>query len=320
MEAKAREEGRRGSPGAKGGSTTRRYCKETKLRAVRLVLEEGFARKDVGREIGVCKSCLNRWVGNYRREGEAGLEDAALAQAARLLAGAPGEASGAEQAAVNDAALAEDLVWLAERGLPEAVRLLEHRWPDLQIDQPLTAYAAALALDAVGEQERAAALVESARDALRGPRVGFTARIRAALRLVRWGAVDRAVRAYESLLADPTLPAEEFAWASILFAEFLHDQGRSDRAADILQTVVTGRPGRPGEEPERVLPRLDRDPQTVASRMLYFRSCAAADRGAPDERRRLLEESLQAHPRDVDALIALYHLPDATPQQKGFVQ
>jgi tetratricopeptide (TPR) repeat protein len=251
---------------------------------------------------------------------EAGLEDAALAQAARLLAIAPGEVSGAEQSAVNDAALAEDLVWLTERGLPEAVRLLEHRWPDLQIDQPLTAYAAALALDAVGEQERAAALVESARDALRGPRVGFTARIRAALRLVRWGAVDRAVRAYESLLADPTLPAEEFAWASILFAEFLHDQGRSDRAADILQTVVTGRPGRPGEEPERVLPRLDRDPQTVASRMLYFRSCAAADRGAPDERRRLLEESLQAHPRDVDALIALYHLPDATPQQKGFVQ
>jgi transposase-like protein len=66
MEAKEREEGRRGSPGAKGGSTTRRYSRETKLRAVRLVLEEGFARKDVCREIGVCKSCLNRWVGNYR--------------------------------------------------------------------------------------------------------------------------------------------------------------------------------------------------------------------------------------------------------------
>lgn len=251
---------------------------------------------------------------------EAGLHEAALAQAARLLAVAPGDASGAEPAAVNDAALAEDLVWLTERGLPEAVRLLEQRWPDLQIDEPLTAYAAALALDALGEPERAAALAESARDALRGPRASFTTRIRAALRLVRWGSVERAVRAYESLLADPTLPAEEFAWASILFAEFLHDQGRSDRAADILQTVVTGRPGRPGEEPERVLPRLDRDPQTVASRMLYFRSCAAADRAAFDERRRLLEESLQAHPRDVDALIALYHLPDSTPQQKGFAQ
>jgi transposase-like protein len=75
MEAKAREEGRRGSPGAKGESRTRRYSRETKLRAVRLVLEEGFARKDVGREIGVCKSCLNRWVRNYRLERNAGLED-----------------------------------------------------------------------------------------------------------------------------------------------------------------------------------------------------------------------------------------------------
>ncbi|MGA1239004.1 MAG: transposase [Limisphaerales bacterium] len=35
------------------------------MRAVRLVLEEGFVPGDVCREVGVCRSCLNRWVGNY---------------------------------------------------------------------------------------------------------------------------------------------------------------------------------------------------------------------------------------------------------------
>lgn len=243
----------------------------------------------------------------------AGLRDDALVEAARLF-------GMRDAAASRDAAIAEDLVWLTERGLPEAVHLLERRWPGLEIDEPLTAYAAAVALAAAGDRRRSDALAERARDRMRLAPGGFASRIRTALRLVRWGAVEWAIRDYDALLADPALPAEEFAWASILYSEFLHDQGRQDRAAEVLEPVIRGRPGRVGEEPERVFPRLDRDPRTATSRMLYFKACAAADRGATGDQRRLLEEALQAHPRDVDALIALYRLPDATPQQRGLAQ
>jgi tetratricopeptide (TPR) repeat protein len=248
---------------------------------------------------------------------QAGLRDEALVQAARLFGMRDAAAS---RGAGRDAAIAEDLVWLTERGLPEAVHLLEHRWPGLEIDEPLTAYAAAVALAAAGDRRRSDALAERARDQMRLAPGGFPPRIRTALRLVRWGAVEWAIRDYDALLADPALPAEEFAWASILYSEFLHDQGRQDRAAEVLEPVIRGRPGRVGEEPERVFPRLDRDPRTATSRMLYFKACAAADRGATADQRRLLEEALQAHPRDVDALIALYRLPDASPQQRGLAQ
>jgi tetratricopeptide (TPR) repeat protein len=50
--------------------------------------------------------------------------------------------------------------------------------------------------------------------------------------------------------------------------------------------------------------------------MLYFDSCAAAARGDAAGRRRLVEEAVAAYPKDVDALIALYKLPDNTPAQR----
>jgi hypothetical protein len=250
----------------------------------------------------------------------AGMRDAALVQAARLLGVHEPGASRDDAAPGRDATIAEDMVWLTERGLPEAVTLLDRRWPALDIDDPLAAYAAALALSRAGDRPRAEALAEAARGLLRRGQTPFATRIRATLRLVRWGGVDWAIREYDALLADPTLPAEEFAWASVLYSEFLHDLARDDRAAEILQPIITGREGRVGEEAERVLPRLDRDPRTATSRMLYFRSCAAADRGDAAGRRRLLEEALQAHPRDVDVLIAIYHLPDSSPQQRGLAQ
>lgn len=251
---------------------------------------------------------------------QAGLRDRALAQAARLLGVHQAASPRDPVAAAGDAVIAEDLVWLTERGLPEAVLLMERRWPGLETDDPLSGYAVAIALVAAGERGRADTVADAARDRLRQGQTGFAARLRVVLRLVRWGAVDWAMREYDTLVADPALPAVEFAWASILYSEFLHDQGRNDRAADILQPVVSGRPGSVGEEPERVLPRLDRDPRTATSRMLYFRSCAAAERGDDGDRRRFLEEAVQAYPRDVDVLIALYRLPDTAPQQRGSVQ
>jgi len=252
----------------------------------------------------------------------AGQRERALEQAARLFdldrdRDEPSR-SRDERLPANVAAIAEDLVWLADRGLPEAVNLLERRWPGLEIDEPLTAYAAAVALAAAGDRRRADAVAGSAREGLR--RADFEARFRMARRLVRWGAVDWAVAEYDAFLADDNLPVQYFASASIISAEFLHDQGRDDRAAAVLEAFIAGRPGRVGEEPERVLPALDRDPRSVTSRMLYFKACAAGSRGDAADQRRLLEESLQAYARDVDSLIGLYQLPGASPQERSAAQ
>lgn len=69
-------EKKRNSPprGAGGTKKVRRYTPDEKLKAVRLRLEEGFSVRDICAEIGVVPSGLNRWISQYRQQGEAGLQ------------------------------------------------------------------------------------------------------------------------------------------------------------------------------------------------------------------------------------------------------
>jgi transposase InsO family protein len=73
MEAKAGVERKEPPRGGSRRSTTIRYAPEVKLKAVRLVLEQGYSRNLVSREVGVCKTSLERWIGQYQAQGEAGL-------------------------------------------------------------------------------------------------------------------------------------------------------------------------------------------------------------------------------------------------------
>jgi hypothetical protein len=213
----------------------------------------------------------------------------------------------------GDDATAANLIWAVEHGLPEAVDLLEARWPGLAIDPPATAYAAAVALAARGDKERAEQLATSAFKAGDGPAAGgFTARLRAGILLAKWGAVEWARREYRALLDDPQAPDGEFALGGILCSEFLHDLGHDDEAADVLRRVVDGRDGGVAAA-EAMLRQLDRDPDAIRARAAFFASCAAAARGDAAGRRRLVEEAVRHHGRDVDALIALYDATAAEP-------
>ena len=208
------------------------------------------------------------------------------------------------------------LIWAVEHGLPEAVELLEARWPGLTIDRPVTAYAAAVALAARGDRERAERLAESAFKAGTDAAGDFTARLRAGLLLAKWGATEWASREYRALLDDPQTPLGEFALTSILHAEFLHDLGRDDEAADVLRRVFDGR-AEGAATAEETLRRLERDPSGIRSRAAFFASCAAADRGDAAGRMRLVEEAIRHNGRDVDALIALYEISAATPREQA---
>lgn len=222
-----------------------------------------------------------------------------------------------EDAAEEGATItAANLIWAVEHDFPEAVDLLETRWPGLAIDDGVTAYAAAVALAARGDRERARRLADAAFAAGTGAANGFAVRLRAGMLLAKWGAAAWADREYRAVFEDPQTPAIEFALVGISYAEFLHDQDRDDEAAAVLRRLADGR-GQGVAEAEETLRRLDRDPAMIRARAAYFASCAAAARGDAAGRRRLLEEALRQPAREVDALIAFHALAAADPREQA---
>jgi tetratricopeptide (TPR) repeat protein len=232
----------------------------------------------------------------------AGRRDAALQRLRRMFAEGWSREDAEDEGATATAA---NLIWAVEHGLPEAVELLEDRWAGLAIDDDVTAYAAAVALAARGERDRAARLADKAFDAAQRDGDGFTARLRNGMLLAKWGATDWAIREYRAVCDDPQSPAIEFMLVGISFSELLHDLGRDDEAAEVLRSVADAR-GAGADEAADLLRRLERDPALIRARAAYFASCAAAARGDLVGRRRLLEEALQRPAREVDALIARY--------------
>ncbi len=68
-----------------GKKKQRRYPFEVRLRAVRLVLQEGFSHELVCQETGVSSSTLSAWLRDYRAHGEAGLQGETAPRPGRRL-------------------------------------------------------------------------------------------------------------------------------------------------------------------------------------------------------------------------------------------
>ena len=248
--------------------------------------------------------------------------DAAMAESRRLLQACfdAGEEKDAATAAEEAAGM---LVWLVERGLPEAVDLLAADRPELISSDALVGYAAAVAEKARHHDAQADTFATAAFAQTTGTNAEFVDRLQTAIMLSKWGATDWANREYATLVENPQTPVAQFALAAIMFAEFLHDQEREDEAAACLGRLLDGRKGKGkndgkgdgGGDP--ILQQIGRDPRSIRSRMHYFESCAASLRGDAAARRKAIEESLRVYAKDVDALIGLYALPDNTAAQKA---
>lgn len=238
----------------------------------------------------------------------AGRRDEALVEAGTLLEASAGSVAREELTAA-------ELAWLTDHGLPEAVDLLAERLEG-EVDEPLVVYAAANAWRTRGDPMRAAALAARAREEYCAEGVDVSRRLQAAMLLARWGAADWSLTEYRSIIDDPEAPVGEFALAGVLGAEFLHDQDRDAEAADVLRRVLEGRSD-DDDEMDQILMRLERDPRSVRSRMLYFSACAAAARGDAAEERRLIEDSLRSYGKDVDSLIALHRLAADSPDRRA---
>ena len=213
----------------------------------------------------------------------AGRKDEAIAAGKALLAA---QWDGVPAAQISSRTI-ETLTWGTDLGIPGIVDQIHDARPDLITANPLVACAAAAAERARGDLGRATALADAAFAAIQAQGGGRNSRLmmQSGLVMARWGCVDWAMRAYTAVLDDPQSLPYEYCYTAILAAEYLHELGRDHRATH--------------------------------ARADFFASCAAATRGDAAERRRLLETALRSLGKDVDSLIALYQLPDNTPDQRS---
>lgn len=243
----------------------------------------------------------------------AGRRDEAIAAANKILAARLAESDRDLDTIVNDAVTT--LAWATESGIPEAVDALAAR-PELIRDHAVVGFAAAAAERARGNQPKAESLAADAFEKTDGD---FPERLQAAVMLAKWGCVEWATRCYKAIVEDPQPPVEQLSIAAVMYSEFLHDLEQDDEAAGCLARLLASLEQRPNANPAQIAQQLGRDPRSTKSRMHFFESCAAAKRGDAAARRKTAELAVEAYPRDVDALIALYALPDSGPEQKAAV-
>ena len=203
-----------------------------------------------------------------------------------------------------------------EHNLAEVVDTLRLTATGTVDDDLFMTFAAAVALTAAGHDDRGQQTAAAASRLAEGEAMD---RLQAAVMLAKWGETEWASREYERIVGDPQAESIEFVLTAVMFSEFLHDQGREDEAAKALAAIFQPRP-RENVDPDTILRQLSREPATTRSRMLYFEAVAAADRGELGLQRQKLEESIRTSPKDVDALIALHGLADATPLQQQAVR
>ena len=205
--------------------------------------------------------------------------------------------------------IADTLIWAAAHGLPDVVDDIPIAGHDEVRTHFILKFAQALCERTRGNDTVAEQL---ARTTFEQQGMSFVDRLRAGILLQKWGAGDWASREYTAVVDDNEAPAQQQVLASVMYAEFLHDRGRDGEAAGVLDRLVGADAG------ERVpaLRQLDRDPAQTRARADYFRACAAAAAGDTAAQRQDLEAAASGEAPDVDALIALYHLPDNTPEQR----
>ena len=62
----------------------KRYDKEFRLGAVRLVVEQGYTQAEAGRRLGVTPTTIKTWIERFRKSGELPLADQPVPEAEEL--------------------------------------------------------------------------------------------------------------------------------------------------------------------------------------------------------------------------------------------
>jgi hypothetical protein len=112
-------------------------------------------------------------------------------------------------------------------------------------------------------------------------------------------------------------PAEEEALYRVLadlrLAELLHGQQQDDQAASVLEELTAAT-----EQSQSVrtalVKEISRQLNEVAAQMHYLRACHLERQGDRQGQQAELEAGFRHYSRDIDLLIAMYRLPDPSPE------
>lgn len=207
--------------------------------------------------------------------------------------------------------------WLLQQGFPEAFDDLADRFAELFQENAYLMYR--LCESKRRRQAADAELLTLKRQAIAATQGDALDHVVVALSLQQDGLFEWAETEYRHVLETADDSPASVIQAQILLAEMLHDQQRSAQAAAVLQTLHDR--CQDSESWSKVLSeRFQRTPENLFARWHYFLACDQQARGEFEKQRQSLLRGSQASPHDVDLLIALYHLPDQSPESMAQVR
>jgi tetratricopeptide (TPR) repeat protein len=135
-----------------------------------------------------------------------------------------------------------------------------------------------------------------------------------AIKLQDLGLHDWSVREFRQIIDTATAGQVLDFRARFYLSELLHDQARDREAGATLQPLCDLMDK--DMSARDVCARAQRDPEGVYSRMHFFYACSLVEEGEVSDAETRLDTAVAQDPTDADALIALYRLPNQSPERK----
>lgn len=204
--------------------------------------------------------------------------------------------------------LAKLIDWLVEYRAWSLIDDVQQRFEQRLQQEPLNLYVLANARRLQGDEELAQELADQAR-ALKPGDPGQHLHVAEALR--ERGMIDWAKREYQEVV-DLGGPIERVWWAYVRLADFSHDAQQDLEAAELLDKGI-----KQLEQLPQVRAGNPKALDFIRARKHFYYSAHYRQQGDHAKEREQLEKALEHEPEDVDALIALYRLPDQTEEQRA---
>jgi tetratricopeptide (TPR) repeat protein len=202
--------------------------------------------------------------------------------------------------------LLEAVDWLLEKSAYEEIEMIAARFAAVFSQSTLLTYRLAESQLKQGQQEKAAATAEAA---FKIEADDLQLHLEAAWWLQDRGLFDWSEKEYRHVISLEAVGNPYDLYARFLLSEMLHDLGRDNVAAEALAPAVEAMDKDPAVA--RLLPRFNREPGGVRSRLHFFHSLHAAAQGDREKQKQQLREGVQHDPNDADVLIAMHRAPEA---------
>jgi tetratricopeptide (TPR) repeat protein len=207
--------------------------------------------------------------------------------------------------------------WLADHQARDLLAEVEATFADRFRQEPLALYALAQAWLASGQSEPAQQMADRAFAMNPGDPA---AHVEVAGKLHRRGLADWAIREFRHVIELGPPESLNTLNAQFQLADLLHDQLDDLEAAQLLesglatlQKAAEQGNNNAGVDVRRV---LDAIRGHATARFNYYFACHYGARRDRSKELEHLEKAIAADPLDADVLIALYRLPDQTPEQR----